>query len=227
MTYDTRIFSFGLGQSPSRSLVKGLARATNGHFIFIPPNTSVDEAVCEQLRKALQPCISNMCVKWNLGVEVQNAPRRLPPVYINDRLITYGLISDQTIPFDHNASVELELQSSHRQLARAKVNRVPTVSHNKSIARLAAKALILELQHGKAMQNEAKSIKQQIVDLSLKYGVLSPYTAFIGIEKRTDANNDSMVLREVPIQISADAQDEKSIISIAAHHSSKSFSFLH
>ncbi|CAF5164971.1 unnamed protein product, partial [Rotaria sp. Silwood1] len=54
MATSTRIFSFGLGHSPSRSLVKGLARATNGCFVFIPPNTSVDIHVGEQLQKALQ-----------------------------------------------------------------------------------------------------------------------------------------------------------------------------
>ncbi|CAF1502148.1 unnamed protein product [Rotaria sordida] len=49
MATSTRIFSFGLGHSPSRSLVKGLTRATNGRFVFIPPNSSVEIHVGEQL----------------------------------------------------------------------------------------------------------------------------------------------------------------------------------
>ena len=52
-------------------LVKGLARSTNGRFVFVPPNSSVDVYVGEQLQKALQPCITNVHVKWNLGVNVQ------------------------------------------------------------------------------------------------------------------------------------------------------------
>jgi hypothetical protein len=48
--------------------------------------------------------------------------------------------------------------------------------------------------------------KQRIIALSLKYNILSPHTAFVGIEKRTNASNADMVLREVPIQISADDQ---------------------
>ncbi|CAF4786646.1 unnamed protein product, partial [Rotaria sp. Silwood2] len=62
----TRIFSFDLGDSPSRSLVKGVARTANNHFIFIPPKSSVDVYVGEQLKKALQSCIANIQVKWNL-----------------------------------------------------------------------------------------------------------------------------------------------------------------
>jgi hypothetical protein len=235
MATSTRIFSFGLGKSPSRSLVKGLARATNGRFVFIPPNSSVDVYVGEQLQKALQPCLTNVQVKWNLGVDVQNAPKQTPPVYLNDRLIVYALTKDKTVPFDHNASVKLQIEPNHRSIGVARVNQIPNVPENETIARLAAKALILELQHAKlpsasmkkpttgsiqarfkkwATANKEKkevvpdeqTTKQYIIELSLKYNILSPHTAFVGIEKRTNASNADMVLREVPIEISADDQ---------------------
>jgi hypothetical protein len=234
MATSTRIFSFGLGKSPSRSLVKGLARATNGRFVFIPPNSSVDVYVGEQLQKALQPCLTNVQVKWNLGVDVQNAPKQTPPVYANDRLIVYALTNDKTIPFDHNSSVEL-LTETNRSIGVAQINQIPNVAENETIARLAAKALILELQHAKLPSASAKRLatgstqarfndlttsteekkevildeqttKQRIIELSLKYNILSPHTAFVGIEKRTNSSNADMVLREVPIEISADDQ---------------------
>ncbi|CAF1388833.1 unnamed protein product [Rotaria sordida] len=234
MVTSARIFSFGLGYSPSRSLVKGLARATNGRFVFIPPNTSVDVYVGEQLQKALQSSITNIQVKWNLGAAVTTSiPTKIPPVYVNDRLIVYALLEDKSTLFDHNSSVELKTEQ-HR-LSEAKVTRLPTVSDNKMIARLAAKALIFELQHSKLPSSSSKKnvtgsmqrrfqtheqitesnkedelnkemIKNQIIELSLKYNILSPHTAFVGIEKRINASNDKMILREVPIQISADDQ---------------------
>ncbi|CAF0954447.1 unnamed protein product [Rotaria sordida] len=107
MATSTRIFSFGLGHSPSRSLVKGLARATNGRFVFIPPKTSVDVHVGEQLQKALQSSITNVQVEWNLGTNVMSAPTKIPPVYANDRLIVYALTNDPMIVFDHNSNVKL------------------------------------------------------------------------------------------------------------------------
>jgi len=233
MATSTRIFSFGLGSSPSRSLVKGLARATNGRFVFNPPNTSVDVHVGEQLEKALQPCITNVQVKWHLEpVAVTSVPTKMPPVYVNDRLIAYALIEDKSTQFGHNASVELTTEQ-HR-LGEAKVTRMLSVDNNETIARLAAKALILELQHSKLPSSEKKkstgslqtrfkepeqatasinedettkeTIKKRIIELSLKYNILSPHTAFVGIEKRVNANNADMVLREVPIQVSTDDQ---------------------
>ena len=223
MASSTRIFSFGLGKSPSRSLVKGLARSTNGRFVFIPPYSKVDTYVGQQLEKALQPSIINIDVRWNLGIECQTVPSQLPPVYLNERLLVYALMNDRTIPFDHNCVVELKTKLTHRSLGIAKIDRIPSVSENETIARLAAKALILELQHQKmakphrgSMQsrfegisatNEGKmeekiseeGVKQRIIDLSLKYKILSPYTAFVGIEKRPNSSNAEMMLREVPI----------------------------
>ncbi|CAF1569699.1 unnamed protein product, partial [Adineta ricciae] len=69
MSKSSRIFSFGLGKSPSRSLVKGLARSTNGRFCFIPPSTKVDTYVGQQLEKALQSSITNLEIKWNLPIQ--------------------------------------------------------------------------------------------------------------------------------------------------------------
>lgn len=234
MATSTRIFSFGLGRSPSRSLVKGLARATNGKFVFIPPNAKVDIYVGEQLQRALQPSITDVQVHWNLGsTEVQSAPTTLPPIYANDRLILYALLSDPSKGFDHNSTVELRTNADHRQIGLAQIDRIPHLTHNQTIPRLAAKALILELQHRKdpSLTNQkpstgskqarfeqltattttieptkSNSIEQQIIDLSLKYQILSPHTAFVGVEKRIDGNNAEMVVREVPIEISADDQ---------------------
>ncbi|CAF1140001.1 unnamed protein product [Rotaria sp. Silwood1] len=231
MATSTRIFSFGLGHSPSRSLVKGLARTTNGRFVFIPPNTSVDIHVGEQLQKALQSCITNIQVKWNLDAHVMSAPTKIPPVYANDRLIVYALANEPTFVFGHNSNVEL--CNDRSRLGDAKIDCIPNVSMNGTIARLAAKALILELQHSKlpssAMKKNSGSLqsrfqedrpspipattidekevtKKSIIELSLKYQILSPHAAFIGVEKRVNGSNVDMVLREVPIQISKDGQ---------------------
>ncbi|CAF5113359.1 unnamed protein product [Rotaria sp. Silwood1] len=227
MVRHTRIFSFGLGYSPSRSLVKGLARATNGHFVFIPPKSSVDVYVGEQLQKALQSSITDIHVKWNFDTTIMSAPTKMPPVYANDRLIAYALVKDPKFVLNHNSNVEL--YTDQCQLGKANIDSIPKMANDGTIARLAVKALILELQHSKLKQNDTGSLqsrfkqflssltsktltdetemkKKRIIDLSVKYKILSPHTAFIGVEKRINGSNVGMVLREIPIEISIDDQ---------------------
>jgi von Willebrand factor A domain-containing protein 5 len=147
MATSARIFSFGLGHEVSHSLVKGLARATNGRFIFVPSNSSVDTHVGEQLQKALQPCITNIKIKWNLNHPVMSVPTQPPPVHVNDRFICHALSDSSTSTFDHNSHVELF--ADQQRIGKAKINQASHISNDGTIARLAAKALILELQHSK------------------------------------------------------------------------------
>ena len=143
MALSTRIFSFGLGASPGRSLVKGLARTTRGRFIFIPPDNSID--VChirEQLENAIRQCITNVHIQWNLRVTADNASHQLLSAYFNDRLVIYVLTCNQAIKLNQKSSLEIRTDHSYYRLNIIDSNR--KTNNTRMIARLAAKALILE-----------------------------------------------------------------------------------
>ncbi|CAF3638394.1 unnamed protein product [Rotaria sp. Silwood1] len=104
------------------------------------------------------------------------------------------------MPFDHETTVELWTDTYEQPLSVARVDHIPPTLTSQTLMRLAAKALLRELLH----TSEPIS-REHVVDLSLKYGILCPYTAFIGIERRLDANSDSnseMQLQEIPIVLS-------------------------
>jgi hypothetical protein len=144
MSSTTRIFSFGLGHSPSRSLVKGLARATNGHFIFVPPNASVDMYVAIQLRRALQPSFVNGRLQWyGLLPYGSQAPITIPPVYPSDRVLVYTLFDNFKF-IGQSATVDFKVDNRRIGSDSLYSN---AVRKGDTIRRLAAKALIQELQH--------------------------------------------------------------------------------
>ena len=60
-----RIFSFGLGSSASRYLVKGIARAGNGTSIFANEHEDLRLKVVSQLKNALQPALCNVQIFWD------------------------------------------------------------------------------------------------------------------------------------------------------------------
>lgn len=144
MSSATRIFSFGLGHSPSRSLVKGVARATNGQFVFIPPNSTVDTYVGIQLRRALQPSIVRGYLQWySLWPNGYQAPKIIPPVYSGDRVLVYTLYDSYKFS-QQTASVDFK--ASGRRIGSGLLS-FTDVRQGDTIRHLAAKALIQELQH--------------------------------------------------------------------------------
>ena len=145
MSSTTRIFSFGLGYSPSRSLVKGLARATNGYFVFVPPKTKVDTYVGSQLARALQPSLTNVRLEWHGATTNQSqSPKTIPPLYINDRVLLYEFL--ENVPKKHNITVDVLV--GDQRLTTIKLPGHVGEKHS-TIRRLAAKALLQELQHDK------------------------------------------------------------------------------
>lgn len=252
--HSTRIFAFGLGQSPSRALVKGLSRATNGRAVFIPPGCSADIAVAEQLSRALTPSLTDVTVDWNLSADpscrVEQVPRKIPPIFAGDRLLVYGIFDGDVS--ESGASVTIMCQVGDNRLSQVVAVSKSSCSvapHGLSgtsavservLAPLAAKRLIQELENEPPAQQgpapasapeatgslqrrfaglisgsaempkaapaplSASDRSSQILALSLEYKVLCSQTAFVAVEKRVGGENSTMVLREVPIEISQD-----------------------
>ena len=147
MSATTRVFSFGLGHSPSRSLVKGLARATNGYFVFVPPGSKVDTYVASQFGRALQPSVVNAQLQWHgLSTLASQAPKRIPPLYVNDRVLVYAVLENEQSNIE-NVSVDLVVEG--HKISSIKLPEKVT-KKREIIRRLAAKALIQELQHQKS-----------------------------------------------------------------------------
>ncbi|CAF3519838.1 unnamed protein product [Adineta steineri] len=225
MSSSTRIFSFGLGDSASRSLVKGLARTTNGYFIFIPPNAKVDTYVGSQFGRALQPSLVNARLEWHgLSTNGSQAPKTIPPIYVDDRVLVYQLLEGNELK-GHNISVDL-------MIGEQKINSIQLnsniVQKKDTIRRLAAKALIQELQHENYnLQQENKdnsTLEERITKLSLNHQILSPYTAFVGVETTSPKNNNTYAkVRHIPIQIS---NDDKHLLNFQPSYQSSQYSNL-
>ncbi|UJR20577.1 hypothetical protein I4U23_023703 [Adineta vaga] len=218
MSNTTRIFSFGLGSSPSRALVKGLARMTNGAYLFIPPKTHIDVAVARQLDKALAPCLVNVKVRCRFkNNELENyriSPKILPPIHAKQRLNIY-IMMPKNIEDKLHGSLEF-LTQNNDLLERVTFTDVQP-SSTLLATRLAAKSIIKDLQTDDYKSNssrqarfsgqEKNNIKQELIDISIQHQILSPFTAFIGIETRTEqeraaiASSGEMILREIPIEI--------------------------
>ncbi|CAF0916031.1 unnamed protein product [Adineta steineri] len=206
MALTTRIFSFGLGPTSSRSLVKGIARATNGHFVFIAPNDTVDDDVRTQLHRALQPSLVNGQLQWlGLWPNGYQAPKTIPPVYKNDRVLVYTLF-DKFYFYGQSASVKFS--ANNRLIGNSSLNRNDILNGN-TIRRLAAKALIQELLHKGDTEyiNSNMTVKQRIIGLSLAHQILSPYTAFVGIETSRSGQSNALQSRHVPVQVSRDGEN--------------------
>ena len=209
----TRVFAYGLGDSPSRSLVNGFAMAGNGKAEFIKKGEVLEEKIGRHLSRALQPAVTKASVLWDGLSNVQQVPTTLPPVFNNDRLLVYAFF--EQVEGSTRPSVIFQIGKKIMQkdfsLGDAKTGGF--------LDKLAARALIKEMEttkggiaHQGSRQERGVSLTgnedekkraEKITGISLQYGVMSKYVSLVAVEQRSEnerASSGTIELREVPVQ---------------------------
>lgn len=207
----TRIFTFGVGDSVSRPLVDGIARASGGNAAFVLDTSKISEIVSGQLSRALQPAITSVNVDWSTAcslpfssssssvptvVTVKQCPKQMRAIYPGNRYFVYGLLdggAPQTIKAEAAFEVKVEVKLSN---GTSRVIRIPaTAGANARVGnvlhKLAARARIKELE------DEAKfgdKEKEEVLLLAVKHQLNSRLTSFVAVGD--DASKDLGVMAE-------------------------------
>jgi hypothetical protein len=150
--------------------------------------------------------VTDVVGEW-IGGEVRQAPLAVPPVFAGSRLIVYGL-AGRSRP----AAVRLSGNAPSGPLSfEIPLEAIP-VTAGRTVGTLAARARIRELEesgdwrgvHGSRQKNRRRTVASgEIVELSLKYGLISRETSFVAVERRETPVTGEMNLRRVPIALPA------------------------
>lgn len=69
-----RVFALGIGDGASHGSITGIARAGCGTAAFVTYNESMDEKVLDQLKNALQPCLTEIHLEWEGLTSIPEKP---------------------------------------------------------------------------------------------------------------------------------------------------------
>jgi len=202
-------FAFGIGSSVNRFLIEGIARVGMGEpFIVTRPGTA--EAAAKRFRKyVLSPVLTSIKISTP-GFDTYNVvPQNIPDLFARRPVIVFG-------KYHGKAEGRLVLQGLR---AHGRFRSVINVSDfrpnpvNNALKYLWARHEIAQIsdyaslsgQYGK--QDDRKVLKHKIIDLSLKYNLLTRYTSFVAIDRRIRIKNGKAVTVKQPLPMPGGVSD--------------------
>ena len=167
-----RIFPFGIGDELSRPLLEALASGNGGYPTYIGSDDSIAIVVRNYFRRVTQPVLSQLSIDPGTLDVYDRYPTTLPDLFWGTQVLQFGRYRN---PGEHLTT--LSGMYLREPVTLARMVTFGGEGGNRAVARLWAKHKIDHLLQEIARAGERKELVDAIIDLSIRFGILSPYTA--------------------------------------------------
>lgn len=172
---EQNVFSFGIGSSVNRFLIDGIAKAGQGEpFVVLDPKQA--STASAKFRAYVEsPVLTQVKVNFEGFQTYDVQPSVLPDVFANRPVIVFGKYKGMP-----SGKITLTgVSGKGRFVSTLEPATVAADAKNSALSYLWARAKISELSD--FFQGDAN--KKQVVELGLKYNLLTKFTSFIAVEQ--------------------------------------------
>lgn len=174
----TRIFSFGVGYDVNTHLLDTLSLKAKGASDYIKPNENLEVIVSSFFDKINYPVLADL--QLNFGrIEIEDLyPQEIPDMFKGSQISVLGRYFNQgktTITLRGKVNSRTKKYRYSARFARRS-------SEYPFIPRLWASRKIGYLLEQIRLQGENSELTQEVIELSKKYGIVTPYTSYLVLE---------------------------------------------
>jgi Ca-activated chloride channel family protein len=180
---NVRFFTFGVGDDVNTFLLDELSRQFTGASAYVRPGENINEAVSSLYRKISAPVLTDLQLDFDgvMVYDVYPPLDQLPDLFIGSQLMVTGRYrrAGDTVTLRLSGQIEDKTQTfSYTDLSWRS-----NAGGDVLIPRLWATRRIGELLNTIRLQGESPELVDSIVRLSIRYGIITPYTSFIITEQ--------------------------------------------
>jgi Ca-activated chloride channel family protein len=175
---NVRLFAFGVGYDVDTVLLDSLAQAHHGSTTYVTPDQSIEEAVSAFYARVSNPVLTDLELDFGDIVTYDLYPDPLPDLFAGNQLVLVGRYrqADKTT-IRLSGTVESERQTftyaDQTFLQSGGPDFLPRLWATRKIG-----ALLNEIRiHG-----PEEELIEQVVRLSIRYGIVTPYTSYLVTE---------------------------------------------
>lgn len=174
---NARIFTFGVGDDVNTLLLDALTRDHNGAITYVRPGQRIDEAVASLFNKISAPVMTDVTLTIDGVITELMYPAQLDNLFAGEQLTLVGRYRGSA----DNATITLsgEVNGEPQTFAFNGMPFSDRAGGEALIARLWATRRIADMLNSIRLNGENPELVNSIVDLSVRYGIITPYTSFL------------------------------------------------
>ncbi len=174
-----RLFPFGIGYDVNTDLLDTLASLLGGRSSYVLPDERIDEAVSTFYAQIDTPVLADIEIDFGSAAGVSELfPYPLPDLFAGEQLVAVGRYTQGGV-----VSVELRGRVNGAERLYVYPDRSLVRSGGEPfVAKLWATRRIGVLLTQIRREGAQPELVDEIVDLSLRYGIVTPYTSYLVIE---------------------------------------------
>jgi Ca-activated chloride channel homolog len=177
---NTRLFTFGVGYDVNTVLLDGLANENRGAVAYIEPKEDIEVKVSNFFAKVNNPVLSDVKIDWG-GVETDLVyPRATPDVFHGSQLVLMGRYRPRSSAI--RMTLTGKVNGRERRFMYDDLQFPEKQSDNEFLPHLWAMRRVGHLLDQIRVNGESKELRDEIVELGTRYGIVTPYTSYLVLE---------------------------------------------
>lgn len=176
-----RLFAFGVGYDVDTFLLDSLAQENHGASSYVTPGEAIDERVSGFYEKVSLPVLTNLRIDFGEISAFDSYPEPLPDLFAGGQLVLVGRYrgsGTETLRLSGEVNGETRTFTYPGQQFRSS-------GGSSFLPRLWATRKIGALLRDVRLHGPQEELVDQIVRLSIRYGIVTPYTSYLVTEPMT------------------------------------------
>ncbi len=178
--HKARLFAFGVGYNVNVKLIDNLVRANRGVSDYVKEKEPLEAKISSLYNKIKHPVMTDLKVSF-AGVKTKMTyPRELPDLFDGGQILMVGRYDDGgKTTLEVAGKLQGKTKKFKYKVALAKLSES---NRNVFVERLWAVRRIGFLLDEIQLSGKSKEVVDELVKISMKYGIMTPYTSFLADE---------------------------------------------
>lgn len=178
-----RLFTFGVGYDVNTTLLDKLAAENGGTADYVEPKEDLEVKVSNFFTKVNYPVLTDLQLDLGGAKTDLIYPRNIPDVFRGSQVTLIGRYSNPASL--ESVSLRLSGKSSgqNRSYTYDKLSFPLRAETNDYLPRLWATRRVGWLMEQIRTNGEQKELRDEVVDLGTRYGIVTPYTSYLALEQ--------------------------------------------